>query len=808
MARRHSSPEDFRLVGMDSDPTPGDPDLIQGVMQRYRDIGDAAEKALNVLKKDGTISQGRGSAMDQLKEKIGDDLPDKLTKTMNSYHDAAQAYSDYMPRLREAQDTLDRAVDQAQSAAPAANQTPKELGANPTDADKSEARKTQDAIDTGKSELNAAKSLAEQAKSMRESAQRQCADVLDRAAGEAIPERNIFQKIADFFKDFPFVQILLAALIAVVAVFFPVVGALLGGALFVFNQVIASQTGGIKAGDFVVGLLGIVPGGSLLKLGGRAVEAIAPAAVAAVKNSGFIAKSTASITKIGESFSNSKIVSGVLANPIGKVGAEISGNFLKNSALEAGAKAANHDQITAAGVFAGAAAGAVAGAAFKGGIGKIGKGRGNPPVEEGKGGRFGDTTAPAAGDTVGKRASDQLGGAVEEGATLGTKIGVGVAQGGDPNEVAAGEIANSAPKLGAGPVGKAGLGRSIDGIADKIPIKGSPRPSTGAANTLASGQPGTPDAGSAGGNAGAGARERRRAVRTRRRGLMGPGRMAGMPGRGLMGPGRMAGMPGRGLMGPGRTVRMPGQVFRGPGRMVGAPPPGLMERRPPTRRARRCRLHRRARVPPLRPPWIRRTHRFRRRPPARGHRPRPRRTRRTYPFRCRPPTRAVRHSHPSAPPTRSRTPATSRPRRPRAATGSSPRRPVPRKAPTAGVERRPRTTQSSVPDPDGSHRQPARRASMPNYAVNSDTTSSTSQALLNDFSQLQDKLNEVRGKITNLLADGYSTPAAQQKFQPFFDEFAKGFEQVNQGLQGIGQYVKSVGEAFDQTDSQLGSNLS
>ncbi|GAA3878491.1 putative T7SS-secreted protein [Streptomyces lannensis] len=493
MARRHASPEDFQLVGMDSDPTPGDPDLIQGVMQRYRDIGDAAEKALNVLKKDGTISQGRGAAMDQLKEKIGDDLPDKLTKTMTSYHDAAQAYSDYMPRLREAQDTFDRAVDQARSAAPQANQAPKELSANPTDEEKSQARTTQDFIDAGKAELSAAKSLAEQARSMRESAQRQCADVLDRAAKEAIPERNVFQKIADFFKDFPFVQILLAALVAVVAVFFPVVGALLGGALFVFNQVVASQTGGLKAGDFVVGLLGIIPGGSLLKLGGKAVEAIAPAAVAAVKNSGFITKSTGSITKIGESLTNSKVIGGVLANPVGKAATEVTGKFLTNSGLEAAAKAANHDKITAAGVFAGAAAGAVAGVAFKGGVGKIGKSRGNPPVEEGKGGRFGDTTAPAAADTVGKRASDQVGGFVEEGATLGTKIGVGVAQGGDPNEVAAGEIANSAPKLGVGPVGKAGLGRAVDGLADKIPIKGSPRPPAGPVHTPPAAQPTTPD---------------------------------------------------------------------------------------------------------------------------------------------------------------------------------------------------------------------------------------------------------------------------------------------------------------------------
>jgi hypothetical protein len=311
---------------------------------------------------------------------------------------------------------------------------------------------------------------------MRESAQRQCADVLDRAAQEAIPERNIFQKIADFFKDFPFVQILLAALVAVVAVFFPVVGALLGGALFLFNQVVASQTGGIKAGDFVLGLIGIVPGGALLKLGGKAVQAIAPAAVAAVKSSGFITKTAGTITKVGESLTNSKIVSGVLANPIGKVATEVTGKFLTNSALEAAGKAANGDKITAAGVFAGAAAGAVAGVAFKGGIGAIGKRRGNPDVEEGKGGRFGDTTEPAAADTVGKRAADQVGNFVEEGATLGTKIGVGVAQGGDLNEVAAGEIANSASKLAVGPVGTAGLGRVVDGVTDKIPIKGSVRP--------------------------------------------------------------------------------------------------------------------------------------------------------------------------------------------------------------------------------------------------------------------------------------------------------------------------------------------
>lgn len=96
---------------------------------------------------------------------------------------------------------------------------------------------------------------------------------------------------------------------------------------------------------------------------------------------------------------------------------------------------------------------------------------------------------------------------------------------------------------------------------------------------------------------------------------------------------------------------------------------------------------------------------------------------------------------------------------------------------------------------------------MPNFNVNSDETAQTSAALLSDFGQLQDKLTEVRGKVSALLAQGYSTPAAQQKFQPFFDTFAQGFEQVNVGLEGIGNYVRSVGEAFDQTDRDLGSAL-
>ena len=482
MARRHSSPEDFQLLGMDSDPAPGDPDIILKIVQRYQGIGDDAERALNIVKQDGAISEGTGDAMDALRAKVGDDLPDKLTRTRTSYHDAAEAYREYVPRLEEAQGVFDQAVDRARAAAPQANQTARVLGADATDEERAQARSAQDSIDAGQAEMGAARSLAEQARTLRESAQRRLAQVLDQAAEEAIPERNVFQKIADFFKEFPFVQVLVAAFVAILAVFFPVVGALLGGLLFVFNQVVASQTGGIKAGDFVTGLLGIIPGGALLKFGGRLAEAISPALAATVKNLPLIKKATGSIGDIGASLAGNKVVGGILGSPIGKfIGdalVDAGKKFVVDAGIEAAAKGANHDPLTAAGVLGGAAAGAVAGAVFKGAVGAIGKGRGVPSVEEGQSGRFGNTTKPALGDSRGKTVSDQLGSFFEEGASVGTKIGVGVAQGGDPGEVAAGEIANGASKLAVGAVGKAGLGRGVDGLTDKIPFKGHPRPNT------------------------------------------------------------------------------------------------------------------------------------------------------------------------------------------------------------------------------------------------------------------------------------------------------------------------------------------
>nr|GID86473.1 hypothetical protein Ade03nite_53970 [Actinoplanes derwentensis] len=257
---------------MSSDPAPGDPDEIEAVARRYSDIGEAAEKALEVLKRDGAIAAGRGSAMDKLREKVGDDLPDKLAKTARSYQDAAAAYRAYRPRIEEAQQTLDRAVDQAREASAQVSQAVTALPGAVAAKDTTATTRAEQDAEAGAAGLSAARGLAEQALSMRQAAERTCADALDRAADEAVPERDFFQKIRDFFADFPFVKILLGILIAAVAVFFPVAGALLAGALFALDQITAIATGQFSLGDFAVGLIGIIPGGSALRIGGAVAK--------------------------------------------------------------------------------------------------------------------------------------------------------------------------------------------------------------------------------------------------------------------------------------------------------------------------------------------------------------------------------------------------------------------------------------------------------------------------------------------------------------------------------------------------------
>ncbi|MFE1800862.1 hypothetical protein ACFW9L_32540 [Streptomyces sp. NPDC059517] len=373
MARQHVS--GFEVLGMSEDPTPGDPDEIGRLEGRYRDIGEKAEVAARHLSEGGAVEKGTGDAMTALQNKL-QDLPGKMRRTQKSFLTAAEAYKAYAAALTESQAMVDRAMNEAQSVAGTANRVLPELPTDPTPEQRTAATQQRDRVSAAQDELNSAKRLAEDARSLRQAASSRAQDTLDEAAGEAIPERDFFKKVADFFQDFPFVQILLSIIIAVTSIFFPVVGFLLGLATFIFNQIVAGQTGALKLGDLLIGLVALIPGAAAFKVGGAALTRVAPAL--SKQLGGLITRTSGSFTRLKEAFAATRVGGALLGSTTARIGGEIVGKFAAGAVTELLVKAANRDKITAGNILAGAAAGAVAGGLIRGG-GAI-RNRGDKPT--------------------------------------------------------------------------------------------------------------------------------------------------------------------------------------------------------------------------------------------------------------------------------------------------------------------------------------------------------------------------------------------------------------------------------------------
>lgn len=258
MARGHTS--GFEVLGFDTDPTPGDPDVILNqIVPTYTSLGDDAQNAFNALR-GNAMADGTGKTMDALRDVIGSKYPPKLQQTADSFHGAAQVYRTYALRLADAQHQVDRAMDKAQSVAGTAARTVAQPPADATPEQLSAATSQQQQVDQANTDLTAAKRLAQDAKDLRD----QAGHAFNKALGDVstVPERSFFQKVLDFFEHNPLIKILIDVAIAITTVFFPIVGLALGAAAFVGETALDTISAGhFDVGAFAAGLLGLALGG-------------------------------------------------------------------------------------------------------------------------------------------------------------------------------------------------------------------------------------------------------------------------------------------------------------------------------------------------------------------------------------------------------------------------------------------------------------------------------------------------------------------------------------------------------------------
>lgn len=69
------------------------------------------------------------------------------------------------------------------------------------------------------------------------------------------------------------------------------------------------------------------------------------------------------------------------------------------------------------------------------------------------------------------------------------------------------------------------------------------------------------------------------------------------------------------------------------------------------------------------------------------------------------------------------------------------------------------------------------------------------------------KLTELRSMVSNLVNGGYVTDSSSKQFDESYTEFNEGASKVIEGLEGMGKYLTTAADTFQQADDELAKAL-
>jgi WXG100 family type VII secretion target len=96
---------------------------------------------------------------------------------------------------------------------------------------------------------------------------------------------------------------------------------------------------------------------------------------------------------------------------------------------------------------------------------------------------------------------------------------------------------------------------------------------------------------------------------------------------------------------------------------------------------------------------------------------------------------------------------------------------------------------------------------MPNLNVTYAEMQSAASQLKAGEQQMEADLARLKHLIDNLVASGYVTDSSSRQFEASYAEFNVGATKMIQGLTGMGQYLDSAANSFQETDAQLAASL-
>ncbi|MFE6336249.1 RHS repeat-associated core domain-containing protein [Streptomyces sp. NPDC057798] len=312
-------PTDWHVLDLDGDPVPGDPQQVRQLAKKLHDFADDVSDALRLVKGmagEGALAEWAGKSADVFKEDFAD-VPKNLRKLKSSYELCGDALADYWPKLERAQALADRALARGREArsdlASAKSRLStadswvtragREAGKYKDDPTGSKAaekpdeakvraatrdvRQAESAQATARGDvadaqgaLDAAKKMAEDARTMREEAARTAKTKIGEASDAGIQNRSWWEDIGDWFVDnWDTIVAVCKVVVAVVGVIAMIIGGpILAAIVLVAALVVLADTlykyaqgraslwdVGLAALDCIPGMKGLTTLGGLAK---------------------------------------------------------------------------------------------------------------------------------------------------------------------------------------------------------------------------------------------------------------------------------------------------------------------------------------------------------------------------------------------------------------------------------------------------------------------------------------------------------------------------------------------------------------
>jgi WXG100 family type VII secretion target len=96
---------------------------------------------------------------------------------------------------------------------------------------------------------------------------------------------------------------------------------------------------------------------------------------------------------------------------------------------------------------------------------------------------------------------------------------------------------------------------------------------------------------------------------------------------------------------------------------------------------------------------------------------------------------------------------------------------------------------------------------MANVNVTYQQMQDAASRLTNGRQEIDSMLGQLKSQIDQLVADGYVTDRSSKQFQSSYEEFNTGARNMIEGLDGMGKYLQTAAQTFQDADTQLASAL-